>query len=54
MTTKVKLHIGQKSITGRISPAGDRLRFCCAGEGCVTKEKCPRWNRIYREKHSNN
>ena len=54
MTTKIKLHIGQKSNIGRSHTAVDGLRFSCAGEGCLTKETCPRWNRIYREKHRNN
>jgi hypothetical protein len=54
MTTKVTLHIGQKNNIRRSHPASNGLRFSCAGEGCVTKYKCPRWNHIYREKHRNN
>jgi hypothetical protein len=54
MTTEVKLYTGQKSKFPRSLPAVDELRFSCAGEGCVTNEKCARWNRIYKEKYRNN
>ena len=54
MTTKVKLDTGQKSEFRKSLPVIDGLRFSCAGEGCVTKEKCARWNRVYKGKCRNN
>lgn len=50
MTTKVKLYTGEKSKFPRSFPAVYGLRFSCSGEGCVTTEKCARWNHIYKEK----
>jgi len=47
MTTTVKFCPVNKSKFIPSLPVIDGLRFSCAGEGCVTKEKCARWNRIY-------
>jgi hypothetical protein len=54
MLTKAKLYTGQKGKVQRSPPFVDGLRFSCAGEGCVTKEKCARWDHIYKEKFGRN
>ncbi len=54
MTTKVKLDTEQKDKFRRSLPAVYELSFSCAGEGCVTKEKCARWNRMHKEKYRDN
>lgn len=55
MTTKVKLDTGQKSEFRKSLPViDDGLRFSCAGEGCLTSEKCARWDHIYKGKYRNN
>lgn len=54
MTTKVKIGTGQKDKFRRSLPDEKELRFSCAGEGCVTNEKCARWNRINKGKYCNN
>jgi hypothetical protein len=54
MTIKVKLYTEEKSKFPRSFPAVDGLRFSCSGEGCVTTEKCARWNSVYKGKCRNN
>ncbi len=54
MTTEVKLYTDEKSKFPSSLSNVDGLRFSCAGEGCVTKEKCARWNRVYKGKCRNN
>ena len=51
MTTKLTFNTDKKGKIRRSALAVDGLRFSCAGTGCVTREKCARWNRIYRGKY---
>jgi|GEM_PF-500694 len=56
MTTKVDFNIDKKGEFQASLPAVNGHRFICAGEGCITKENCARWNRIHKENalHRNN
>lgn len=55
MTTKIKFNIYKKSGFNAGLPAITGHRFVCAGEGCMIKEKCTRWNGAYiLALHSNN
>jgi uncharacterized protein YegP (UPF0339 family) len=56
MTTKAKFNIDKKGEFQASLPAANGHRFICAGEDCITKETCARWNRIHKEhaSHRNN
>jgi hypothetical protein len=56
MTTKIEFNIDKKGEFQTSLPAVNGQRFICAGERCITKDKCARWNGIYKENvlHRNN
>jgi hypothetical protein len=54
MTMKLTFSTDKKEKIRRSPHAADGLRFSCAGTGCLTRERCARWNRIYSGKYRSN